>query len=78
MGKENAPWSFSAVKIFFTLFLSFFILKILYNRLIFGCLDLRRGALWELLFMPLALTACLWLGSRLMRIRIGSDSRDRQ
>jgi len=71
-------------KVFFkslvTLFLSYFFLKILYNRLVFGCLDLRRGALLELVVMPVALTCCLWLGARFMKFTIcrqpATESRD--
>lgn len=56
---------------FVILFLSHFVFQIIYNRFAYGVLDLRRGALLELLVMPALLTIGFLAGASLLRLPMG-------
>lgn len=61
---------------FVILFLSHFFTQIIYNRVVFGVLDLRRGALLELLAMPAFLTIGLLVGARLLSLPMGGGAKE--
>ncbi|KPA13044.1 membrane protein [Candidatus Magnetomorum sp. HK-1] len=64
-------------KTYIALLLSYLIARIMYDRIIFGYLDLRVWALLELVIIPIALTVLFWLTSRIMNVSI-RPSMDKQ
>ena len=49
------------LRLWLVLFFSYALLKVLFNLLLWGWIDLRPTALYELLFLPLGQTVVLWV-----------------
>jgi len=58
------------IKTFVVHFGSYLVLRLLYDRLVWGYIDIRQKSLLELFLIPLGLTLLFWLSARLMNIRI--------
>jgi hypothetical protein len=58
------------VKTFVVLFVSYLIMRILYDRIAFGYIDLRVWALLELLVIPAGLTLLFLTVGRIVRLHV--------
>ncbi|QTA89954.1 hypothetical protein [Desulfonema magnum] len=64
------------IKTFVVLFVSYLIIRILYDRIVFGYFDLRVWALLELLVIPAGLTLLFLTLGRIVRLHV-SHGQDR-
>jgi hypothetical protein len=62
------------IKTYFVLLISYFIIRILYDRCILGYLDLRVLSLLELIIIPFGLTIFLFVMGKFMKITITETS----
>jgi len=62
------------LKTYFSLMISYFIIRIAYDRIIFGYLDLRVWSLLELIIIPVGLTIMFFVISKVMKIRVHQDN----
>jgi len=62
------------IKTYCVLFISYVIIRILYDRCILGYLDLRVWSLLELIIIPFGLTILLFIMAKFMKITITETS----
>lgn len=49
---------------------SYAFIRLVYDRFVFGYIDLRRKSLLEIVIIPVGLTILFWLSKKLMKFRI--------
>lgn len=72
--KKTASSLGKFIKLWLLLFFIYLILKVIFNLLFYGWIDLRRIALLELLTIPLCQSILLWLA---IRMRKKNERQDR-
>ena len=63
MPKQQPRWKKFLVLWFF-LFITFLAMKIVFNLLVYGWIDLRQGAILEVLVLPLGQSLLFWFAYR--------------
>lgn len=58
-------WDF--LKLWFFMLFTYLTIKVIFNLLYFGWIDLRRATLIEVLFLPLGQAVAFWLITRVRR-----------
>ena len=69
---QRQPGVTTFLRLWIVLGVSYFFVNLILDLLVFGWVDLRPRALWELLFLPLAQSVLFWWVSRRGRARLAA------